>query len=187
MTDQNERKSLNVDFEKAVRLLVQHLSVSDEGSRKPLLFHDIRVGTYLYENGYSRNIVLAGLLHDALEWSGMAEPVLREAFGDEVVRLVLASTKDDSIKDGRERIVELIRRCADNGQDALIVKAADILDSFKWYSALDNEGELQYCMRNADAIFRFKPDSFDDKIFEELKVWQRKFVHLSDSNVANSL
>jgi len=60
-------KSLNLKFEKAVRLLVEYMPPSDTDSRKPILFHDIRVGVYLYENGYSENIVLAGVLHDAIE------------------------------------------------------------------------------------------------------------------------
>ncbi len=173
-------KLLNVKFEKAVRLLVEHFPPSDESSRKPVLFHDIRVGVYLYEHGYSEDIVLAGLLHDAIEWSSATEQMLQDEFGENVVKLVLASTKDDSITDKHEKTAKLIKRCADNGQDALIVKTADILDSFKWYASQDNKDELGYCMRNANAIFKFKPDDFDDKIFDELKVWQDKFSHLAE-------
>jgi len=172
-------KTLNLKFEKAVRMLVEHMPLSNESSRKPILFHDIRVGVYLYENGYSENIVLAGVLHDAIEWSKISEQMLRGEFGDNIVKLVLASTKDDSITDKEEKTTELIRRCIQNGQDALIVKAADIIDSFKWYSSQDNKDELQYCMRNANAIFKFKPDDFNDKIFNELKNWQNKFVNLN--------
>ena len=171
-------KTLNLNFEKAVRLLTTHMPPSDENSRKPVLFHDIRVGFYLYENGYAQDVVLAGVLHDASEWSKANEKMLRDEFGDNVVKLVLASTKDDSITDKEEKTNELIKRCVQNGQDALIVKVADILDSFKWYSSQDNKNELQYCMRNANAIFRFKPDNFDDKIFDELKVWQDRYVNL---------
>lgn len=167
-------KQLGVDFEKAVRLLAQYMSVSGEDSRKPILFHDIRVGVYLYENGYSQDIVLAGVLHDALEWSGMSEQILRDEFGDDVARLVAANTKDDSI-DGQEKIRELISRCVQAGQEALVVKAADILDSFKWYSALDNMKELQYCTKTVEAIFEYKPAEFDDKVFDELKVRQERF------------
>jgi len=90
------------------------------------------------------------------------------------------SPKDDSIKDKHEKIAELIKRCVDNGQDALIIKTADILDSFKWYSSQSNEDQLKYCMRNANAIFKYKPDIFNDKIFEELKTWQEKFEHLNE-------
>lgn len=173
-------KSLNIKFETAVRLLVEHFPVSDETSRKPVLFHDIRVGVYLYERGYSEDIVLAGLLHDALEWSSCPREVLVKEFGENVVRLVMASTKDDSITDKHEKTNELITRCVQNGQEALIVKTADILDSFKWYSSQENIGELKYCMRNANAIFALKPDSFDDKIFGELREWREKFMDLGE-------
>ena len=164
-------KSLSIKFEKAVRLLVEHFPVSDETSRKPVLFHDIRVGVYLYENGYSEDVVLAGILHDAIEWSSATEKMLRKEFGDNVVKLVLASTKDDSIKDKQEKTEELIKRCVKNGEDALIVKTADILDSFKWYTGQKNKGQLEYCARNANAILKYKPDNFDDKIVNELKKW----------------
>lgn len=168
--------SLNIKFEKAVRFLVKYFPASDENSRKPVLFHDIRVGVYLYENGYSEDIVLAGLLHDAVEWSGADGQKIRDEFGDNILELVLANTKDDSIKDSKEKINELIKRCVECGKDALIVKTADIIDSFKWYSSQNNKGELEYCMRNANAILKFKPDDFDDKIFEELGVWRGRFA-----------
>jgi len=172
-------KKLSVGFEKAVRFLVGHMPPSDENSRKPILFHDIRVGVYLYENGYPQDIVLAGVLHDAIEWSDANEQMLRDEFGDEVIRLVSASTKDGSITDKEEKTEELIQRCMRNGQEALIVKTADIIDSFKWYADQNNEDELKnHCVKNADAIFKFKPAGFDDKIFEELKIWQNKFKHL---------
>lgn len=172
--------SLNVKFEKAVRLLVEHFPISDETSRKPVLFHDIRVGVYLYNNEYSEDIVLAGLLHDALEWSSAPKQLLVDEFGENVVRLVMASTKDDSIIDKHEKTKELITRCVSSGEEALIVKTADILDSFKWYSNQENVDQLKYCMRNANAIFAYKPDTFNDKIFVELQTWRDRFSNLSE-------
>jgi (p)ppGpp synthase/HD superfamily hydrolase len=156
-------------FEKAVRFLAKYLPPPNETARKPILFHNIRIGVYLYENNYEPNIVLAGLLHDTIEWSSADEQILKTEFGDEVTRLVLACTKDDSILDKEEKTNELIQRCVQNGEAALIIKTADIIDSFKWYSAQNNENELEYCQRNARAIFNFKPDGFSDKIFEELE------------------
>lgn len=171
-------KSLNIKFEKAVRILSEYMPPSDENSRKPVMFHDIRVGVYLYENGYSEDVVLAGVLHDAIEWSGADEQLLRYEFGDNVVRLIFASTKDDTIVDKVEKTNELIQRCVQNGQDALIVKTADIIDSFKWYASQNNEDELKnHCVKNANAIFKFKPEDFDDKIFDELKSWQERFAN----------
>jgi len=165
-------KPLNIKFEKAVRFLVEHMPLSDENSRKPVLFHDIRVGVYLYENGYTDDVVMAGVLHDTIEWSDVGEKMLRREFGDNVADIVLVCTKNDAIADKEEKTIELIKRCAKNGQDALIVKTADIIDSFKWYSSQDNKDELKYCLRNAKAILKFKPTSYKDKIFDELRKWQ---------------
>ena len=168
------KKLLNIEFEKAVRLLVRSMPVSHEGTRKPMLFHGIRVGVYLYERGYSRDIVLAGVLHDLLEDTEVTEQELTDAFGDNVSRLVRASTKDRSIENGSDRTEELIRRCIENGEDALIVKAADILDSFMYYSGEKDTDEIRYCLRNAEALFRGKPERFTDTIFMELKMWQER-------------
>jgi len=164
-------QSLNIEFEKAIRLLVEFFPISDESSRKPILAHDIRVGTYLYENNYSREIILAGLLHDILEFSDAGEEFIREEFGDEVLNLVYACTKDDSIEDKQEKTNDLISRCVECGEPALIVKTADIIDSYKYYTAAENKEQLEYCKRNAEAILNYKPENFLDNIFEELKKW----------------
>lgn len=73
---------------------------------------------YLYEHGYAEDIILAGLLHDALEWASVSKEMLQEMFGERVLTLVLASTKDDSILDKKEKTKELIRRCS-NGQGGI--------------------------------------------------------------------
>lgn len=173
-------KSLNIKFENGVRFLVQHFPPSDENSRKPVLFHDIRVGVYLYNHEYSEDVVLAGLLHDAIEWSNTTEDMIKDEFGKNVLKLILANTKNDTIEDKHEKIAELIQRCVKNGQDALIVKTADILDSFKWYASQDSIEQLKYCMRNANAIFKYKEKDFDDPIFNELTDWKQRFEHLSE-------
>ncbi len=162
-------------LEKAVRLISEYLPVSDKDSRKSILFHDIRVGVYLHENRYSEDIVLAGLLHDAIEWSDITVEILKEEFGGDVAKLVLASTKNKSIEKSK-RNEELIKRCVKDGQDALIVKAADTIDSFKWYYAQNNKEQLtNHCLNILNLIFKYKPKDFNDKIFEELREWKVKF------------
>jgi (p)ppGpp synthase/HD superfamily hydrolase len=159
----------NVAFESAIRFMVENFPVSTEDSRKPVLFHDIRVGVYLYENGYDEEIVLAGLLHDAIEWSGATAEMVEEKFGKRVLELILANSMDDSIEDAEKKTEELIKRCVNAGQEALIIKTADILDSYGWYTAQKKDSQLEYCKRNAEAILKFKPEDFDDTIFGELK------------------
>jgi GTP pyrophosphokinase len=169
-----ERLHLAIEFERAVRFLAKRMPVSNETSRKPVLFHNIRVGVSLYEKGYAPDIVIAGILHDAIEFAGVSEEELIAEFGDEIARLVHANTKDDTIANKHKKTHELISRCVANGESALIIKTADILDSFRWYSRMENPGELDYCHRNATAILEMKPDTFQDPIFEELRGWNDK-------------
>jgi len=166
-----ENKILNIKFEKAIKLLTENLPLSNELSRKPILFHDIRVGVYLYNNGYSEDIVLAGILHDTIEWSNLAKERLQDEFGDNVVSLILANTKNDNIAEKKEKMEELINRCIQRGQDALIIKTADIIDSFSWYFNQNDKDGLEYCKRNANTILKYKPVEFKDKIFDELKIY----------------
>lgn len=168
------RQALNIKFEEAVRLLTQYFPVSAIETRKPILPHVIRVGVYLYERDYSDDLVLAGLLHDALEFTQITEQILEQKFGQAVAQLVMACTKNDSIQQKEKQTEELIKRCIQNGQNALVVKAADIIDSFKYYNATNNKEQIQYCLRNTHAIFQFIPADYNDKIFIELKEWQTK-------------
>lgn len=135
----------------------------------------LSTGVSLYNRGYKENIVIAGLLHDVLEWSKATEKIVKKEFGSIVTKLVRANTKNDAITDKNEKTNELIKRCVKNGQDALIIKTADILDSFGWYTSQNNTAEIQYCMRNLKAILKFKPDNFHDEIFKELKKWENTF------------
>ncbi len=174
----NMAKALGTQFDEAVHLLTENRPIADGSSRKPALFHDLRVGIYLYERNYSDDIILAGLLHDAIEWYGISEETVRKEFGDTVADMVVACTKDDTIKDPVQKIEKIIKQCIDAGKDALIVKAADIIDSYKWYTMTQNENELLYCDRNASAIFQYKPKSITDDIFYELNEWyDTKQIH----------
>lgn len=161
-------------FEKAVRLLSEKMPVSQPGDRKPVLFHNIRVGVYLYEKGYAADVVITGVLHDALEWADFSEQELREGFGEEVTRLVKANTKDDSIEDKQAKTNELVGRCVVAGENALIVKAADVIDSYKWYSKQGDEKGVAYADRFATAIAEQKPADFMDPIFAELATYLKR-------------
>lgn len=170
-------KKLNVKFEKAVRLLTEHFPVSDLTSRKPVLFHDIRVGVYLYENGYAEDIVLAGVLHDAIEWSDITQDQLITEFGDKVASLVMANTKSRDLPDKDKIVIDLVERCIARGEAALVIKAVDTIDSFKWYENQNNVDELKgHCVKTANVIKNYKPPTFEDKIFSELEAWRIKYT-----------
>jgi len=165
---------LNITIEKAVRFLCKHFSESRDDSKKPRLSHSLRVGFDVYQrailnNNYSNEIVVGAFLHDVIEWSSAHRDRIEKEFGDKVLRLVLANTKDRSIEDGKERIAELAYRCAQVGEEAFIIRSVDTLDSFRWYTAMENDGELEYCKRSAQAILEYKKDIWNDPVFEEVK------------------
>ena len=163
--------NLDIEFEKAVRFLAEHLPASEENSRKPILAHGIRVGVYLFEKNYPREIVLAGVLHDTLEFSNVSEQMIRDGFGEKIVEIVRACTKNRAISDSDKRIDELARRSAEAGKEALIVRAVDTIDSFKHYTRTENQGELDYCRKNAETILKYKPEDVDDQVFKDLREW----------------
>ena len=160
-------RNIENNFEIGIRILCEYMPNDDELS-KPTLFHSIRTGTYLYEKGYEENIVLAGLLHDIIEDSEISEQKIEKEFGKIVLELILANSKNKSIEYQADRIDELIKRCISTGEKALIVKAADIIDNFKYFRKINNSDGINYCIRNAKTVIQNKPDNFNDKIFGEL-------------------
>lgn len=164
--------ALDIEFEKAMRLLVEYMPPAKEDSRKSPLAHDIRVGTYLYEKNYSREIVLAGVLHDAIEWSDMGEDVLKSEFGEDILKIVAACSKNRAIQDSQERLVDMMKRCVAIGKEAMIVKAVDTIDSFKHYTKTNNQEELEkHCRKNAKILLEYLPKDIQDPVFEELREW----------------
>lgn len=136
-----EKKYL--DYEKAIKLITD-LIPSREDTNKPILFHCIKVGTYLYREQYPRDIVLAGYLHDLLEDTDVSPEKIAGEFGENVLRIIQANSKNPDIKDPVEKKSELIGRCLAAGDEAVIVKAADILDNYEHYELIGYQDGLQY-------------------------------------------
>jgi (p)ppGpp synthase/HD superfamily hydrolase len=166
-----EYKGMNDIFgkrcEDAVRCLVEYMP-SAEKLIKPTLLHSIRVGTYLYNNGYAENIVLAGYLHDIVEDTEIEHSYIENTFSKNILDIVLANSKDQNVeKENRNK--ELLQRCIDFGNDALVVKIADILDNYKYYKRINSQKGLDYCGGNTEFLIQKVPQSFKDSIFNDLK------------------
>ncbi len=127
-------------FEEKFEFTLDFLKNSNMCSpNKPALPHVNRVGKYLYEKGFSDDIVNAGLLHDSLEWSETTESELEERFGSKVLAIVKANSKNKNIEGTMNRAEDMITRCREVGDDALAVKIADVVDSCCYYAELKNE------------------------------------------------
>lgn len=77
----------------------------------PFITHPLAVAFKLAEMGFNMNMVVAGLLHDAVEDTDVTLEDVKREFGDDVAGLVDGVTKLKKIKyQGVERYVENMRR-----------------------------------------------------------------------------
>jgi guanosine-3',5'-bis(diphosphate) 3'-pyrophosphohydrolase len=125
----------NVNLEKEMDMTLHFVSRSlDESGHnsKPVLFHSFKVGTILYELGYSKDIIISGTLHDLLEDTDISYEDICDSFGEKIAGCVLAATFDSKISDKLEQDRNMFLNCIKFGNEALIVKCADLLDNIKY-------------------------------------------------------
>lgn len=137
-----------------------------EDRNKPELVHSLHVGYRLMDYYYPLDVVIAGFLHDILE-EGEFGKEIKEKFGQVVYDLVDVNTKDKSINGWQAQYAELLPRVAQHGMDALVVKAADILDNFVYAFQIDNELTKQKVLLLADELFR--QTDLEEGVFGELR------------------
>ena len=108
-------------FEKAVLEFIKYFP--EETQRKPFFYHSIRVWVFLWNQWYSEEIQIAGLLHDTLEDTSISEKEIENLFWKKVLWIVKANSKNLSL--AKEEVLEdIVKRCSDYGIDAMIVKIA---------------------------------------------------------------
>lgn len=166
-------------IEKAIKFLV--FAIEKSGSNpKPVILHSIRVGLYLYEKGYRENIVMAGLLHDLLEDSDATFEEIKQNFGSNIANLVQANSFDKDIKDKGKRKEQTLKRCLEMGKDALIIKAADILDNSYYYHLAEGEDLKKLLFDKMEQFIEKSSDILKDEI-----VWKnlsRQYIELGQVN-----
>jgi GTP pyrophosphokinase len=127
-------------YDKAVIFLSEAVSRAPELPVATIM-HSVRVGLYLQRRGCSKEVVLAGLLHDVVEDTHVTVGQIEKSFGREVAALVEAMTFDEDIpSDKRSR--DSIDRCNLLGRDALLIKAADLVDNLRFYLPYANPNKL---------------------------------------------
>ncbi len=146
-------------FEGALRDLVEYYPEEDQ--KKPSLFHSIRVWTYLYNNWYSEDLQIAGLLHDAIEDTPMPKKLIEEKYWENILKIVIANSKEEGMENE-----DVIKKCVSCWEDALIVKMADVYDNFVFYIKEWKLSQIARNQRLSKLILRHKPNDWEDKIFE---------------------
>jgi (p)ppGpp synthase/HD superfamily hydrolase len=100
-------------------------TVREVGNDVPFIEHPLAVAELLAGHEMDEELIAAGLLHDALEYTDLSLGELRERFGMKVAMIVCALSEDFEIGDYEERKRELRARVARTGSEAQHVFAAD--------------------------------------------------------------
>lgn len=155
---------LEKEFDRAIVFLVLRAAERETLPAASLL-HSIRVGLYLQQSGASREVVLAGLLHDIIEDTHATEKDVKDHFGSRVAELVSAMTVKKEL-DSQAGNRDSVDRCQRLGRDALIIKAADLVDNLHFYLA---EAKPERYEQLADSLTYFLDASLQE--LEQHEAW----------------
>lgn len=138
------------NIKKAVRFSVKTHEVYQHQKRKgkdiPYITHPLTVGIILSQAGASEEVVIAGILHDAIEDSvaekKVTEEMLAGRFGKEVASLVASVSETDKSLSWEERKKEALAHIGTFSRGSLLVKSADILsNASELVEDVEREGE----------------------------------------------
>ncbi len=155
-----------LEIEKAIRIVSKYFDWNTE-MIKPTLLHSIKVWVYLYSKWYSQDICIGWFLHDTLEDTNITEQEILSLFWENVLDIVKANTKDKNIDKSLVNS-ELIERCWNLSEDALIVKSADIIDNYIYYSSINSEKWVNRCIELSWLVIKNKKIDYLDPIFNTI-------------------
>src|SRR5262249_50168559 len=95
-------------------------------AEEPYINHLLEVATLVAEatDGRDINLVVAALLHDAIEDCEVPRKIIVEAFGEDVASLVAEVTDDKSLAKGTRKLKQ-IETASQKSQRAKVLKLAD--------------------------------------------------------------
>lgn len=117
---------------------------------EPYIQHPLAVAETLFDIGADADVVCAALLHDTLEEgadSAKIEEEIHNRFGDHVLYLVRAVSKDDRILDRQEKhsaYLEQIIQAFSLDVFVFFLKVADLLQNIGTLTALDPDKQKKW-------------------------------------------
>ena len=174
--------------------MVLHGTQERKGTEIPYITHLMAVASLVGEHGGDEDLVIAGLLHDAVEDQGGEKTLcrIRERFGEKVARIVDACSDTDVIPKPpwQHRKEAYIEHLDAVDADVRLVSAADKLHNARAIAADlrqigdalwsrftgTKEQTLWYYRKLADTFLRLDPDS---AIARELELVAREIEELS--------
>jgi (p)ppGpp synthase/HD superfamily hydrolase len=112
-----------------------HRTQLRKGTDTPYIVHPVGVALILDRHGLDEDLVVAGLLHDTVEDTGLELEAIRAGFGDDVAALVDAMTErkldHGAERPWRERKEEAIAHFATADARLAALKGADLLHNLQ--------------------------------------------------------
>lgn len=159
----------NSDLDKTIKFLVSEIEKYCN-NKKPLVTHSIRTAFRLDLYGYGKEVVQAALLHDLLEDTKASIKEIEKRFGKRVASLVMASTFDKSISDKKERYKTNFNKAIKAGDNALVIRASDLLDNSFYYSLVDNQNEYNHLLEKLSYFLKLSVLKIGrEKIYKDLE------------------
>jgi (p)ppGpp synthase/HD superfamily hydrolase len=97
----------------------------------PYIIHPVAVGMMLLKNGYSEEIVAAGILHDTVEDTSITLEDIKREFGENIAKLVEGSSEPDKSLSWKERKEHTITFLKTASEDIRAVVCADKLHNIR--------------------------------------------------------
>lgn len=102
-----------------------------KGTKIPYIIHPISVAKILIEYDCAEEVIIAGLLHDAIEDTAVTFEDIRRSFGEKVASLVKAASepdKSDTWENRKRHTIECLKTAP---MDVLLLSCADKLDNIR--------------------------------------------------------
>lgn len=119
-------------IQKTITFLVENFNKSSHNT-KPVILHSIKIAMHLFSKGAKTSIVIGALLHDMLEDTDVTLADITKNFGEEVANLVVANSFKSELTDYVDKYIETFERNIAAGEDAVLIKAVDLLDNADYY------------------------------------------------------
>ena len=113
---------------------LKHDGQKRKGTDVPYITHPMEVMQILTENKCSETVIIAGILHDALEDTKTCPDEILKLFGEDVLKTVAAETEDKT-KAWKERKQNAIDSLPNASYEAKLVCCADKLSNLRSMAA----------------------------------------------------
>jgi (p)ppGpp synthase/HD superfamily hydrolase len=150
------------EIERAIFFLVSKYNETGNNS-KPVILHSVKTAFYLLNKEYGKDIIIVALLHDLIEDSNTSKSEIKKQFGPKIADVVSALSFNSDIKDKKDRYMDMFKRTVSCGNEATIVKCADIYDNSFYIKLIDDEKLKKYLIDKIKCFLEVSQELIKDE------------------------